>query len=201
MSTATNYTFDPSVLPPIPVKRWTVEEYHELVRAGLLDEDERYELLEGWLVTKMTRNPPHETAVATLCGLLFKGLPDPYTCRAQGAITLADSEPEPDVAIYPGPQSRYRTHHPGPGELVLVIEVSDGSLARDWGIKLRTYARAGIAEYWIVNLIDHQIEVYREPSAAEPASYAEPEIFSSGTSVPVTVDGQVCLRIAVDEIC
>src|SRR4051812_12686815 len=155
--------FDPMIAPPEPVKRWTVAEYHELIRLGVLKQDDPYELIEGWLVTKMTKNPPHESTIDLLNELLTEMLPKPWRCRIQSSITLADGEPEPDLVVVPGPASRYRSRHPGSADVALVIEVSDSTLARDRGMKLRTYARAGIAHYWIVDLEHSQIDVFSSP--------------------------------------
>src|SRR4051812_34612719 len=99
---------DPLAAPPEPVKRWTVAEYHELIRLGVLSEDDPYELIEGWLVTKMTKNPPHEFTVDLLDELISGMLGSQWRCRTQSAISLADGEPEPDLVIVPGPASRYR---------------------------------------------------------------------------------------------
>ena len=94
--------------------------------------------------------------------------------RIQAPITLSDGEPEPDLALVRGDRRDYLQHHPGPGDVVLVVEVADTSLARDRGIKKQTYAHAGIPAYWIVNLLERQIEVYTEPSgAAATPDYAQ----------------------------
>lgn len=192
-------TFDSLMKPPEPVKRWTVAEYHELIRAGILKEGDPFELVEGWLVTKMTKNPPHESTVDLLNEQFIKMLPTEWRCRTQSAITLADGEPEPDHAIVKGPSARYRTRHPQPADIAIVIEVADSTLARDRGIKLRSYARAGIAEYWIVNLQQPQIEVYSVPKP-ETSEYTMRKDYSPGQSVPVVLAGQQFGEMAVGQL-
>jgi Uma2 family endonuclease len=193
---------DPLVVPEVPVKRWTVAEYHELIRLGVLQEGDPYELIEGWLVTKMTKNPPHESAVSYLSDVFVKSLPQNWRCRTQCAITLPDGEPEPDLAIVKGPQSRYRSQHPTPEDIAIVIEVSDATLAQDQGVKLRTYARAGIAEYWIVNLIDQQIEVYTQPRIEQNLPrYATKQVYSQGKLVSLVVDAVEIARVSASEAC
>ncbi len=192
-------TFDSMVVPSEPVKRWTVAEYHELIRLGLLDEEDPYELIEGWLVTKMTKNPPHDSLVNFLSQFFIRILPPDWSCRAQSAVTLADGEPQPDIAIVRGSPLDYRSQHPGPANIGLLIEVADSSYARDRGIKLRSYARAGIAEYWIVNLQQSQIEVYSAPQP-ETSEYTQRTDYSPGQSVPVVLAGQQLGEIAVREL-
>ena len=149
--------------PREPAFRLSVEKFDEMVRVGVLDEDDAVELLEGLLISKMPTDPPHDVMVGVIPDALAKLLPAGWFTRAQATLALPDSRPEPDVAVARGQPFDYLTRHPGPADLALLIEVSDATLARDRGTKLRIYARAGIVEYWIVNLIDRQIEVHRSP--------------------------------------
>lgn len=184
---------DPYALPPEPVRRWTVAEYHELIRLGVLQQDDPYELIEGWLVLKMTKNPAHEFAVEYLNRFLQAHLPNEWRCRCQQSITLTDGQPEPDIAIVRGLASRQR--HPIASEVVLVIEVADTSVHRDRTIKLRSYARAMIPEYWIVNLETSTVEVYRRPTTE--GSYTQTQLFRSGEVVAVELDGNTCTQLSV----
>jgi Uma2 family endonuclease len=197
--------FDPLVVPEVPVKRWTVSEYHELIRLGVLREGDPYELIEGWLVTKMTKNPPHESAVSYLSDILVKSLPPNWRCRTQCAITLRDGEPEPDLAVIKGPHSRYRAQHPTPEDIALVIEVSDATLVQDQGVKLRSYARAGITgitDYWIVNLVDQQIEVYTQPLVEQNLPrYATKQVYGQGKLVPLMIDEMEVTQVSVSDMC
>src|SRR5205823_2588074 len=97
-------------------------------------------------------------------------LPPDWSLRIQSAITLSDSEPEPDLAVVRGDERRYAAHHPRPADVGLLIEVADSTLLGDRADKGRIYARAGIAIYWIVNLIDRQVEVYSAPSGSGDSS-------------------------------
>ncbi len=155
--------------PPFPVRRFTVDEYHRMIQSGILTEDDRVELLEGWIVPKMPHNPPHDSVLDQVQEALLKALPQGWRVRVQSAITTADSEPEPDIVVAPGPASRYRTRHPGPADIVLLVEVADSTLANDRGMKAQLYARAGIVVYWIVNLVDAQVEVYTDPTGPDPS--------------------------------
>jgi len=173
-------------LPPLPVRRFTVDEYHRLGQLGVLDEDDRVELLEGWIVPMMNRSPDHDTAIELAMEALRPLLPSGWRIRIQMAITTIDSEPEPDLAIVRGKIRGHKGRHPRPGEAGLVIEVADTSLARDRAFKLRIYAGARVPSYWIVNLIDRQIEVYSSPSSIRRAAdYREKRIYSLEDEVPV----------------
>lgn len=185
--------FDPLALPPEPVKRFTVGEYQELIRLGFLTEDDPYELLEGWLVHKMTKNPPHEFAVEFLNKFFQSHLSEKWRCRCQQSITLADGQPEPDIAIVGGVPNRQQ--HPLASEARLVIEVADTSLARDRTTKLRSYARAAIPEYWIVNVEANEIEVFRLPTSG--ATYTERRVFHPGDDISLSLDDETSLTLAV----
>src|SRR5438128_1194075 len=132
-------------------RRFSVAEYHRLIQTGILTEDDNLELLEGYLVCKMSRNPPHDATIQKATKRLFRVLPAGWDLRIQSAVTLPDSEPEPDFAVVRGDETAYRAHHPGPPDVGLVIEVADSTLPGDRDDKGRIYARAGIPTYWIVN--------------------------------------------------
>src|SRR5262249_4264001 len=147
-----------------PLYRLSVEQYHAMIRAGVLSEQDAVELLEGLLVQKMTRNPPHAIALRRTRLALEAAIPEGWMVDIQEAITLADSEPEPDLAVIQGDPREEEGRHPIPGEIELVVEVADATLSLDRNEKLRTYARARLPVYWIVNLVDRRIEVTSKPS-------------------------------------
>ena len=184
---APSLLFDPAELAPVPVMRFSVAEYEDMIRAGVLPEEPRHELLEGWITPKMTRNPPHEVAIAIANPLLMRLFGGAWHVRVQSAITTIDSQPEPDLAVARGQARDFLERHPGPGEVPLVIEVSDSSLARDRGLKARIYARAGIPNYWIINLVDRVIEVHTEPT--DQATYARIETVAPEGAILLTIDG------------
>lgn len=187
--------------PPVPVRRFTVAEYRRLVETGILGEGDRVELLEGWIVPKMVHNPPHDNAIELADQLLRERLPPGWSLRIQSAISTSDSEPEPDLAIVRGSPRERRSRHPEPHELGLVVEVAESSLDIDRDTKARLYARAGIATYWIVNLVDRQVEVLTSPSGpADEPGYAEQRIYDIGDRVPFVLDGQPIADLAVDDL-
>lgn len=119
----------------------------------------------------------------------------------QGAFTSTDSEPEPDVYVIRGDIDDYANRHAGPDELPLVIEIADTSLHRDRNWKKRIYARAGIACYWVVNLIDGCVEVFAEPSGdVKIPTYAKTQVYRPGDDIPVVIDGKEIGRISVASI-
>lgn len=191
-------SWDPFERPMAPVRRFTVDQYHRLIADGYFGPDERFELLEGWIVPKMTRNPPHDVAIMLIDEALRACLPGGWSLRIQSAITTADSEPEPDLAIVRGVARDYLRRHPGPDDLALVIEVADTSLPVDRTLKLRLYARAGIACVWIVDLVHRSVEVHTGPTPK--ATYASRTAYREQDDVPVVVDGQDVGRIGVATI-
>lgn len=182
-------------------RRFSISEYHRLIRAGILDEGDPVELLEGCLVQKMPGSPPHDTAVQRTRKRIEALTPVGWDVRIQSAITLPDSEPEPDVAVARGDEMTYAQRHPGPGDLGLVVEVAEATLQRDRQDKARISARAGIVEYWVVNLAERQVEVYTSPSGSTATpGYARQQVYALGTSVPLTLGGAHLGDIAVDQM-
>jgi Uma2 family endonuclease len=188
-------------VPNEPIWRLGVEQYHAMVVAGILDEDAPVELLEGWLVVKCRKSPPHSVSKGLLYDIVRRLMPpDSFLCTV-GAVTTTDSEPEPDLMVIWGDPERYAEHHPGPGDVPLVVEVADSSLRRDRQIKKRVYARAGIPVYWIVNLVDRRIEVYTLPGGPTAApDYAERRDYAEGEAVPVVIEGREVGRVAVGAV-
>lgn len=150
---------------PVRTRRFTRVEYERLVERGFFRPDERLELLEGQLVVREPQHSPHATAVGLVLDALQRAFRHGFHVRVQTPIALGDdSEPEPDLAVVAGPRRRYRDAHPS--EPALVVEVADSKLMLDRRRKGGLYARSGIADYWILNLIDSVLEVYREPVRA-----------------------------------
>ncbi|MEZ4735387.1 MAG: Uma2 family endonuclease [Caldilineaceae bacterium] len=147
-----------------PLHRFTLEEYHWLIEQGFFQPDDRVELIEGVLVDMSPLHPPHADTVASLTEELVTKVKRRAKVRIQQPITLPEqiTEPEPDFVLALRTEE-YRTKHPLPADVLLVGEVSDSTLAYDRGKRARLYAEAGIQEYWIVNLVDNVLEVYRDP--------------------------------------
>jgi len=165
-------------------RRWTRAEYYRLGEAGFFD-GERVELLDGEVWTLPPQGTPHFSAIRRASGGLDAAFGPGFEIREQAPITLDDgAEPEPDVAVVPGSWRDYEDHHPTPAEVRLLIEVSDATLRKDRGEKAEDYARAGIADYWIVNLVHRQLEVYRDPFARpDRAFYRASQILLPGEAV------------------
>jgi hypothetical protein len=192
---------NPIAPPAGQLRPFTVDEYHRMIQAGILTEDDPVELLEGWIVFKMPRDPRHDATIGLTEEALRSTLPAAWRVRVQSAITTGNSEPEPDLAVVLGPVTRYMAHHPGPADIGILIEVADSSLARDRGEKARAYAGAGIACYWIVNLQANEVEVYTGPSGpADFPAYASRQVYRRGDSIPVTLGGTAAGQLPVQQI-
>ncbi len=191
-------------IPAVPTEeiwRLTIDQYHGMIDGGILTDDDPVELLEGWLVPKMPKSPRHRVTTRLCRKALEEVVPAGWYVESQEPITLAESEPEPDVAIIKGETRDYADRHPGPPEVPLVVEVSDTTLARDRGSKMQIYARAGIPIYWIVNLINRQIEVSSDPTGpAKRPRYRKRRVYSLDKVVPVTITGHQVGRISVRNV-
>ncbi len=182
-------------------RRLSVPEYHRLTEIGVLTEDDNLELIEGYLVLKMSRNPPHDWVIQRPNRMLMAVLPSPWDVRIQSAITLPDSEPEPDITIVRGDINTFRARHPEPRDIGTLIEVSDFTLLGDRSDKGLIYARANVPIYWIVNLIDRQVEVYEQPSGPTAApAYGKTTTYHAGDSVPLMLDGVLMATFAVQDL-
>jgi hypothetical protein len=184
-----------SAVPPL--YRLTVDKYQRMVQVGILDENDRVELIEGLLIAKRKKSPRDATTLCLLGTALAKMLPEDKVMRNQSAVTLSDSVPEPDLAIAEGPARRYIAVRPGPGDLHLVVEVAESSLQIDRADKLRIYARARIPVYWIANLVDNQVEVYTQPRAGRTPTYLQRQDYGPDEDVPVLIEGREVARLSV----
>jgi Uma2 family endonuclease len=192
---STTLTSPPGV--PSAVDRITVESYERMVDAGVLD-NVRVELLGGRLVPKMPKNPRHVFSTFKLAKALEGVIPPGWHVRTEGPVRIPEyDEPEPDVAVVIGTLEDYLQRHPAPAEVVVLVEVAESTLAFDRAEKLSAYAAGGILVYWIVNLVDRQVEVYSLPT---PDGYQARQDFRCGQEVPVIVAGNECGRIAVAAI-
>ncbi|MGH7396813.1 MAG: Uma2 family endonuclease [Candidatus Rokuibacteriota bacterium] len=147
----------------IKTRRWKRVEYDRLIEGGFFRPGDPVELLGGQLIVAEPQGSRHFAAVRAAEEALRAAFGRGWDVRGQGPLALDDeSEPEPDLAVVPGSFRDYQAEHPS--RPVLVIEVSESSLALDREHKGSLYARAGLADYWIVNLPERALEVYREPS-------------------------------------
>lgn len=188
-------------VPADPIWRLNRDQYHAMIRAGILTEDDPVELLEGWLVAKMPKNLPHRLSTGLTRTALERVVAAGWYVDTQEPITLEDSEPEPDVAVVRGNPRQYASCHPGPQDVALLVEVAEASLERDRGTKKRLYAEARIPIYWIINLLESRVEVYTDPSgpAGQP-DYGTCHVYGASDMLPVVIEGSEVGRITVREL-
>jgi Uma2 family endonuclease len=179
--------------------RWTRHEYERLIDHAFLDEDDAIELLDGLLLVKEPQHSPHRTAVLLAAKTLERAFGDGWFVQTQSPIILDDrSEPEPDVCVVRGSPRDYVDAHPT--RPALIVEVAQSGLPIARGRKAAAYARARIADYWIVNLIDRVLEVHREPARPGPArrhwGYAAIETLSANVTVTPLAAPSAAIRVA-----
>ena len=207
--------YTPSSLPPVlitnfdqsetglPLYRFSLEEYLSLGAHGILLDD-RTELLDGLILPMTPLGVGHCYCVDGLVILLRAAIGNGnWHVFGERPVVIGTSMPQPDVSVARGTRQDYVAKHPKPSDTSLVIEVSETTLSRDRSTKVFVYAASGISEFWIVNLVDRQIEVFRNPKPAsemEPATYAVHEIISEAGSVAVSLDGMNYGSIPVTEI-
>lgn len=183
---------------PSPLYRFSLERYEELVDSGVFSKEDRFHLIDGYLVARMTQNPPHNTA-DDLCGeALRRVIPPGWYIRASKPVRIPSraSKPEPDRAVVRGTVRDYSHRDPDPPEIALIVEVADSSLRDDRELA-PVYAGGRIPIYWIVNLIARQVEVHTDPA---PAGYQSRTDYRPGQDVPVVIDGVEVGRIPVDDL-
>jgi Uma2 family endonuclease len=200
--------------------RIRVDEYHRMIEAGILGEDEHVQLIDGLLVAMSPQGRPHAFVIQELNRHLVRALPDEFEASPEGSgeqlergprlfaelgrefkvltqlplTLLGDSEPEPDLAVVHARDAASRTEHPTTA--LLVIEVAGESLRFDRQSKAALYARAGVPEYWIVNLAEAKVEVHRKPDAPS-ANYREMLVFHRGEILMATVVPGIRVEVAV----
>lgn len=176
--------------------RYTTEAYFDLVRRGVLDHDDRVELLEGVIVAEPPMDPPHAAGIGAVEDALRRAIGRRATVRVQAPLLAPPySAPEPDIAVVAGEARAYWERHPT--SALLVVEVSNTSLKQDRLSKSRIYAGIGIPDYWIVNLRDGCVEVCRSPDLAQRL-YLERTVFQRGEYLDLVAFADV--RIAVADL-
>jgi Uma2 family endonuclease len=177
-------------------RRFTVDEYHRIARAGVLGEDDRVELLEGAIVEMGPIGSRHAACVDRLNRLLSRLVGDGFLVRVQSPLRLGPySEPAPDITVLRFRDDFYADAHPGPEDALLVVEVADTSLEIDRGIKCPLYAAAGVPEVWIVDLAGRYVEVRRQPGKGE---YIQQFRVSSGE--PLIAEGLPDLVLGAGDV-
>jgi Uma2 family endonuclease len=152
---------------PAPVARhlFTVDDYHRMGEAGIFGEDDRVELIEGEIIEMSPIGSPHAARVKRLTRLLVRRLGTRAIVQVQDPVRLSQlSEPQPDLGVLKPRADFYAARHPEPADILLVVEVADSSRVFDREVKAPLYARSGIVELWVVDVIDEVVEVYRKPA-------------------------------------
>ena len=154
-----------TVTPPPRTRRWTRAEYEQLAALGVFQPGERLELLDGLLVVREPQGSRHAGTIRRVLAALRRAFGDAWQIDSQLPIALdADSEPEPDAAVVPRDPADYRDAHPS--RAALIVEVAEASYRIDREYKASLYARAGIADYWIIDLVHATVEIHRDPEAS-----------------------------------
>jgi Uma2 family endonuclease len=184
--------------PPESVYRLSVEKYEAMVATGVFTKSDRVHLINGILVAKMTGYPPHAAASDATRLALESFLPGGWYIRGDKPLRIPSrsSVPEPDLVITRGLPRAYFHRHPEPADVALVVEVADSRLkeARDL---VAVYGGGGVPVYWILNLVDRQVEVYTGPC---PDGYQSRQDFAEGKDVAAVIEGREVGRIAVAEL-
>ena len=150
--------------PNVTIAKWTLEQYHQMIDAGILD-DQKVELLNGEIIEMSPEGEPHAYYASTVGDYLRNLLGDRAKIREHHPITIpaTQSEPEPDIAVVQPLGREYLQHHPYPENIFWLIEFSNTSLKKDLDPKAKAYAVAGIPEYWVINLQTMELIVMRDP--------------------------------------
>lgn len=184
--------------PKIGKRLFSVDDYHRMAETGILNEDDRVELIEGEIVEMNPIGSRHAASVERVGDLLKEAVGGRAMVRLQNPIQLSRrSEPQPDVALVKRRADYYAEAHPRPADVLLLIEVADASIANDRNIKLPLYARAGIPEVWLIDLEAQVVEVHRDPA---PGGFAETLRIPRGSGGILTVQGLPGISIETDRI-
>jgi Uma2 family endonuclease len=178
--------------------RLTVQQYDRMIHDGIIREADKVELIEGLVATKMGRNRPHVQAGVRGLRLLSALVPAKWHVRKEDPIVTSDwSKPEPDLAVVRGRDEDYDERDVTAADVALVVEIADSSLSADQQDMARVYAAVGIAIYWIIKIVEQQVEVYSDPGSA---GYQSTQILKPSQNVPVVIDGLPIGQIAVSEL-
>jgi Uma2 family endonuclease len=188
----------PSWAPTVELLyRLSLEQYEAMVDSGIFHSGDRFYLIDGLLVSKVTKKPPHVLATEKARRALAAIIPSGWYIRSEVPVRIPPaSEPEPDISVVTGTPEDYADRHPGPLEIALIVEISYSSIAKDRGLA-RIYGTAGVASYWLIDLIGREVVVHATPG---PEGYHDRAVFSDGDFVPVWVSGRELGRIAVADL-
>lgn len=208
MATATEPRHSPVIIDPsstrtsvesTPLYRLSVEQYHQLCESAIIPEGSPVELVEGLLVRKMSKNPPHLMATDLINQLLNRLVPEGWYVSIENPVTLQaqQSEPEPDAKLVRGSPRDYAGRKPGPADTPLVIEISDTSYRFDRQVKWLVYAAAGIPTYWIIDLNRRLLEIHTEPG---PEGFSSCLVLGPDDEAPLLLEGREVARLRVADL-
>jgi Uma2 family endonuclease len=181
-----------------PLYRFTVSQFDRMLRDGTIGSQDRVELIDGLVVTRMSKNPPHILAGKLLFAALTGIVPTGWHVTKDDDVLVSEHDkPQPDLAVVRGSPRDYRDKYATRDKIALAVEISESTLASDQSLKMPRYATAEIPVYWIVDLVHEQIEVYTHPSGGR---YGNRAVFTKGQEIPVVIDGKIISQIAVSEI-
>ena len=203
MATVTEPT--PTIVPTLfdVRRRVTVEEFHRMIDAGVFGDEPRLELIEGVIVEKMGKKPPHIHATDLIQYLLIRSVPAGFFFSMSNPLTIEEhqSEPEPDAMVIRGLLKDFADRSRTPRDAALVVEVSDTSYAFDRKRKLAVYADAGVPVYWVLDLNGRRLEVFNDPiGEGAEATYRVAQIYLETDDAPLVLDGVEVARFAVKDI-
>ncbi len=190
-------------LAPVSLARIDVATYHRMIELGILKGGDPIELIDGLLVTKMTKMPPHIIATMLFEQWLHRAVPAGWLVTSGNPVTLveSDSEPEPDFMVARGAPRDYTGRKPLPADVALVVEVADASYAMDRRTKLRLYARGGLPHYWLLNINGRVLEAFSDPTGpADDPGYRTATTHGPDDEVPLVLDGREVARLAVRDV-
>lgn len=151
--------------PPLMRKKFRSDEIHQMVKIGILPEESGWELIHGEIIHRMMIGSRHASVVKRINRILIMLFGERFIIGVQDPIHIDEyNDPEPDISLLKSRDDFYEAGHPNPSDVLLVLEVSDSTLEYDRDVKKGLYAKAGISEFWLVNLIDNTIERYSEPA-------------------------------------
>ncbi|HXG85252.1 MAG TPA: Uma2 family endonuclease [Pyrinomonadaceae bacterium] len=180
-NTVTARTAEPEKTSVVKPKRFSVEEFYKMTEAGILPEESGWEVIDGYLLDKMTIGSKHASIVKRLNRILTNLVANQAVISIQDPVHIDEyNEPEPDIALLEPREDFYAAGHPSPPDVLLLIEVSDSTVEYDREIKKTLYAEAGIPEFWLVNLKNETIEVYTQP---KNGSYYSARILEAGETI------------------
>lgn len=184
-----------------PDFRFTVTQYQKMVAEAIISADAHVELLNGKVVNKMARNPPHDTALSLAQEEIAAVLSAEWYIRVQMAVVLGKSnQPEPDIAVVLAPIKRYLKQHPTLKDIGMLVEVADSSLLQDRRDKIPIYAGGRIPWCWIVNIADEIVEVYSDPKGGASPEYRKRRDYHLGEKVPVVLLGRTVGQVEVKKL-